>query len=98
MKTRHGVNDVTPAGANIFEDLGFDFNEAVNMKHRADLAIALLRWIDEKELNQQEAALMLGVKRPEISNLKRGKLMKISIDKLIKMLHRAGKTVTMEIS
>lgn len=94
---KHDVGEITPPGGNIFEDIGFDFGEALNLKHRAFLAIKLIEWIDENGLKQGEAADRLGVNRPEISDLKRGRIEKFSIDKLVVMLGKAGKSVQMVV-
>lgn len=92
------VRDITPPGGNVFEDIGFEFGEAVNLKLRSTLMIGLIAWIEESELNQSQAAEILKVNRPEISNLKRGKIDLFSIDKLVNMLQRAGKTVSLEVA
>lgn len=95
---KHKVKAITPAGSNLFEDLGFDFTEAANMKLRAGLAVKLIDWIKKEKFTQAEAAERLGVNRPEISNLQRGRIDKFSIDKLVLMLQRAGKSVTLKVA
>jgi predicted XRE-type DNA-binding protein len=81
---------VVRGAANIFEDLGFDAEEAVNLKVRADLMLDLRRYIQERGWTQAEAARFFGETQPRISNLLKGEISRFSIDKLINMLARAG--------
>ena len=92
------VEEITPRDGNVFEDIGFGFEEAVNLKIRSDAMTALVIWIEAKGYKQIEAATKLGVTRPEISNLQRGKIDQFSIDKLVNMLQRAGKSVRLEVT
>jgi predicted XRE-type DNA-binding protein len=79
---------VTPPGGNVFTDLGFAPEEAENLRVRSDLMIALRRAIDG--VTQIDAATLLGVSQPRISELRRGKIDKFTIDTLVNMLARAG--------
>ena len=76
--------------ANVFQDLGFDPEESENLRLRADLMIELSRLIDSKGWTQEEAAEIMGVTQPRISDLVRGKIDRFSIDSLISMLGSAG--------
>jgi predicted XRE-type DNA-binding protein len=55
--------------------------------------IALRQYIEEAGLGQKEAAKVFGVHQPRISDLMRGKIDKFTIDRLVNMLARIGKTV-----
>ena len=46
---------------------------------------------------QSEAAELLNVSQPRVSDLMRGKIGRFSVDTLITMLGRAGKTVTVTV-
>ena len=72
------------------EDLGFDIEEAANLKVRADLMIDLRNFIEAKGWTQSEAAAFFGETQPRISNLMSGEIARFSVDKLIVMLTRAG--------
>lgn len=62
-----------------------------NLKHlKAQLFMTLITLIREKGLNQAEAAKLLKVSQPRMSNLFKGYLEKFSIDSLIEMLVRLG--------
>ncbi len=82
---------------NIFEDLGFEPEEAVNLKIRADLILDLRQYIRERGWTQAEAADFFGETQPRISNLMKGEISRFSVDKLIKMLARAGMRVRVEV-
>jgi predicted XRE-type DNA-binding protein len=74
----------------VFQDLGFDPEESENLRVRADLMIELSRLIESKGWTQEEAAEIMGVSQPRISDLIRGKIDRFSIDSLVSMLGSAG--------
>jgi predicted XRE-type DNA-binding protein len=82
---------------NIFEDLGFEKSEAANLKIRADLMLALRKYIQLKNWTQEQAAEFFEETQPRISNLMNGEISRFSIDKLINMLARAGMEVKVEV-
>jgi len=82
--------EVTQGSGNVFEDLGFDIEEAANLKVRADLMIDLRNFIEAKGWTQNEAAVFFDETQPRISNLMKGEIARFSVDKLIVMLTRAG--------
>ena len=90
--------DVTLGSGNVFEDLGFDSEEAANLKVRADLMIDLRSFIEAKGWTQSEAAVFFGETQPRISNLMRGEIARFSVDKLIVMLTRAGMQVNIQVT
>jgi predicted XRE-type DNA-binding protein len=75
---------------NVFRDLGFSPEEAENLRVRSDLMIALSKVIDGRGLTQVQAAKLLGVSQPRVSDLVRGKIGRFSIDTLVAMLGHAG--------
>ncbi|HHJ13623.1 MAG TPA: XRE family transcriptional regulator [Gammaproteobacteria bacterium] len=78
---------------NVFEALEDDQAMAQNLKIRSELMMVLRRYIEEAGLDQKEAAEVFGVHQPRISDLMRGKIDKFTIDALVNMLARIGKTV-----
>ncbi|HEY0016485.1 MAG TPA: XRE family transcriptional regulator [Longimicrobium sp.] len=84
------VEHVTPADGNIFLDLGFEPEEAENLRVRSDLMIQIIRMIRDRGLKQKQAAALFGVSQPRISELKRGNIDEFSIDSLVNMLGHAG--------
>lgn len=69
---------------------------AQNLKIRSELMITLRQYIEDAGLGQKEAAEVFGICQPRISDLMRGKIDKFTIDKLVNMLARIGKTVKMK--
>jgi len=82
------------SGGNVFRDLGFSAEEAENLRIRSELMARLTRVIEDEGLRQAEAAQLLGVTQPRVSDLVRGRIDVFSIDTLVKMLSRAGVRVT----
>lgn len=80
----------SPPGGNIYEDLGFPPGEARNLKIRSMLMLTASRFIEERGLTQVEAAQLMGVSQPRISDLVRGRIRQFTIDSLINMLTNAG--------
>jgi predicted XRE-type DNA-binding protein len=79
--------------SNIFEELGFDKEEANNLTIRADLMLDLRKFIQSNNWTQAEAAAFFGETQPRISNLMNGDIDRFAIDKLVQMLSRAGMEV-----
>ena len=84
---------ITPADGNVFEDIGFPPDEARNLKIRAMLMLAAEEFIEERSLTQAQAAELMGVSQPRISDLVRGRINQFTIDSLINMLTNAGVAV-----
>lgn len=86
---------VEESSGNVFADLGLPDPEERLAK--ADLAIAIGREIDSRNLTQAEAAELLGVAQPDISNLVRGRLSGYSIERLTRLLNALGQDVEIRI-
>ena len=82
---------------NIFEDLGFEPDEAANLKIRADLILDLQKYIKKQGWTQQEAADFFTETQPRISNLMNGDIERFSIDKLVQMIVKAGMKIKVEV-
>lgn len=67
--------------------------EAENMRIRAELMLAIERFIKERGWTQKEAAQHLNVTQPRISDLMRGKIALFSIDSLVAMAGATGQRV-----
>ena len=88
------VRKIRRSAGNVFRDLGFPAEEAENLRLRSELMARLARVIQERELTQAEAARILGVTQPRVSDLVRGKIDLFSIDTLVNMLAKAGLQIT----
>ncbi len=87
--SEHGPRHVTPSGRSAFYDL-FPAERAAEMEMRAQLLIGLEQWLDKNRMKQAEAAKVLGVTQARVSDLKRGKINRFSMDLLIRLAARAG--------
>ncbi len=92
------ITHITPPDGNVFADLGFPPDEAAKLKIKAQLMIQLGEWIKEENLKQEDAARLLQVSRPRVSDVVRGKTNKFTIDALVDMLEKAGKHVTVQVA
>ena len=88
---------VTRSSGNVFRDLGFPSEEAEYLKIRSTLMIHLRKTIEAKGMKQSEAAKLLGVTQPRISDLYKGKIHLFSIDSLVDMLAHAGVPVKLVV-
>ena len=86
------------SSGNVFKDLGFDAEEAANLKLRSQLMIAADKALIEKKMTQQAAAKALGISQPRVSDLLRGKADKFTIDSLVNILTKLGHEVTLRIA
>ena len=65
-------------------------HDSFAMQLRQKLVDRANRYIEEQKVTQVMAAQAMGVSQPRISDLKRGKCEKFSLDMLVTMLHRVG--------
>ena len=79
---------------NIFQDLGFSDDQAVNLLARADLAIEIRKIIKANGWSQRKAATEMGVAQPRIAEIMSMKLNHYSVDLLLKYLHKLGRRVS----
>lgn len=103
------IRHVTKADANLFLELGFPAEEAARLQAAAkqqindtqllkeQLMSALADWIEQHHLKQAEAARILMVSRPRVSDVVNKKTAKFTIDTLVEMLSRVGKPVRLAI-
>ena len=103
------IRHVTKPGANLFLELGFAPAEAKRLQAasrkqindtrllKQQLMEALSTWIAEHHLTQAEAAEILMISRPRVSDVVNKKTAKFTIDTLVEMLSRVGKPVKLAI-
>ena len=72
----------------IFDDLGFSPAETLEMKIKAEIWQALLQHIEQHGFTQTYLVTTLKAHQPDVSNLLRGKISRISITKLIQFAGR----------
>ena len=89
---------ITPSSGNVFRDLGFSREEAEHLLIRSDLMIAVQKALERRAVKQAEAAKILDVTQPRVSDLLRGRIDLFSTDALIDMLARLGIRVRLVLS
>lgn len=109
MKIDTSIRHVSRPGANLFLELGFPPAEARQLHAASQKQIndtrllkqqlmeALSNWITEHHLKQAEAAEILMVSRPRVSDVVNQKTAKFTIDALVEMLNRIGKPVRLVV-
>lgn len=70
---------------NVWEDLGFP--DAKERFIKSSIAIAIHREIKARCLKQREAAALMGIPQPHVSNIIHGRLDGFSIERLIRLLN-----------
>jgi len=89
---------VSKSSGNVFVDLGFDPAEAAVLQMRANLISDLRLYIEKQKLTQAEAAKRLGIAQSRVSDLVRGKWDKFSLEMLITLEARLGRTIRVEFA
>ena len=82
---------------NLSKGLGFSKEESEHLLIRADLLIQVQKAIVSRRLKQAEAAKILRVTQPRVSDLLRGRIDLFSTDSLIDMLARLGVEVRLVV-
>lgn len=100
---------ITQKGDNVFADLRFDQEEATKLQAESRRIIAeklaikeklmeeISLWISHSKLKQAEAALILGVTRPRVSDVINKKTPKFTVDALIDMISRTGRNIHLSV-
>ena len=87
---------ITEGGPNVFADLGLP--DADELLVKAKLAHQIAIGIREQHLNQSEAALLISMPQPKLSNMLRGQFRGISEDKMMRCLAALGHDVTIRVT
>ena len=73
---------------NVFDALGFSASEASALKIKAELLSAILEHVKVKGYTQAQLAEVLDEYQPSVSNLLRGRISQVSIEKLLRYADR----------
>lgn len=84
--------------ASVFDALADTPAEAANMKARSELLAAIRACVQGWDLPQEAAAQRLGITRPRLNDLMRGKLGKFSLDALVNIATAAGLALEIRIA
>jgi predicted XRE-type DNA-binding protein len=71
--------------------------QAENLKLRSAMMMALKSHVKRQGLSQAEAARLLGVTQPRVSDLMRGKIDLFGLDTLVNMVTAAGMHIDLKI-
>ncbi len=80
MKNR--TNNTTKSKGSVFDDLGY----APAHRIKADMALMIKDRMKTLKLNQSKAAIRMGIKQPDLSNILRGHFRGYSIERLTRLL------------
>jgi predicted XRE-type DNA-binding protein len=81
----------------VFDDLGFTRSESTALKIKADLLDAVRKEIERKRYSQRELIAILDEYQPAVSNLMRGRITQISIEKLLRYSDCLGMRATLKV-
>ena len=95
IRVREGKVSITESSGNVFADLGLPNAEETLAK--VQLAIAIDRIMEERELTERETAQILGSSRSRIHNVRRGHLTGVSADWLFHALNKLGHDVEINV-
>ncbi|PSM60335.1 transcriptional regulator [Citrobacter freundii] len=84
-------HEVEASSGNVYADLGA--YDAEQMQLKAQLAMVIGEILQRKGLTQQQAAQLLRMTQPKLSNLLRGQFRGISEAKMLECLVRLGRDV-----
>ena len=84
------------SSGNVFADLGLE--DAEELQSRGLIGFHVLEILKEKKLKQDEIAMLLNIKKAEVSHLLNGHFSRFSTDELIDFLKRLNHKVTIQIS
>lgn len=81
----------------VLDDLGFTRSEATALKFKADLLDAIRAEIERKNYTQRQLVNILDEHQPAVSNLMRGRINQVSIEKLLRYSDRLGMRARLKV-
>ncbi len=89
-------DNITPGSGNVFADLGLP--DADDLMAKANLALHIRHVIEARKLTQVQAAVLLGLDQPKVSQIVNGRLDGFSTDRLLRFLTDLGCDVKISVS
>ncbi len=83
--------------ASVWDAIEDTHEVAENMKLRSALMMAIKGHIRHAEMSQAQAAKLLGVTQPRVSDLMRGKINLFGLDALVNMASAAGLRIELQV-
>jgi predicted XRE-type DNA-binding protein len=98
-KEKHSCEEllVQESSGNVFSDLGYTEAESVNIVARLQLMLQIEDIIKDRGWTQEQAAKILGLRQPRVSELLSSRSDKFTVDMLMKLLDRLGKKVVLTV-
>jgi predicted XRE-type DNA-binding protein len=81
----------------VLDDLGFLRSEATALKFKADLVDAIRTEIERRSYTQTQLVDILDEHQPAVSNLIRGRINQVSIEKLLRYSDRLGMRARLKV-
>jgi predicted XRE-type DNA-binding protein len=88
MKSVAGNNPAHVVKGNIFDALGFSSSEASALKVKAEILSAILEHVRTEGYTQAQLVELLDEYQPSVSNLLKGRISQVSIEKLLRYADR----------
>ncbi len=85
------MKQIERGSTNVYADLGYE--DADEMLVKAQLATKIGEIVSQRQLTQTQAAELLGISQPKLSNMLRGQFRGISETKMIECLTKLGRNV-----
>ncbi len=80
---------------NVFADLGDA--DATTKRMKADLAAEIIATLDVRGLSARAGAKVAGVDGSDIQRIRNGDLARFTLDRLVKIAHRLGRSVELRV-
>ena len=90
MRNEHRNRPSHITRGDVFQDLGFSPEKALALKFKGKILIAILDEVKRKKYTQAHLVRILDEHQPVVSNLLRGKIPQMSIEKLLTYADRLG--------
>jgi predicted XRE-type DNA-binding protein len=97
MKSAAGNKPTHIVKGNIFDALGFSASEASALKIKAEILSAILAHVRAKGYTQVELVDILDEYQPSVSNLLKGRISQVSIEKLLRYADRLHLQTSIEV-
>jgi len=88
--------EIDAGTGNVFADLGFA--DAKERTLKVQLALEVVTALKQHQLTQAQAADLLGIAQPHVSDLVRYRLNRFSVERLMQFLTQLGKDVEIRIA
>src|SRR5208337_5276262 len=98
MKSVAGNTPTHIVKGNVFDALGFSRSEASALKVKAEILSAILEHIRAKSYTQAQLVDILDEYQPSVSNLLKGRISQVSIEKLLRYADRLHLETSIAVS